>query len=71
MYISKRGFLIFLYLTRLFKEKNSPKFETPVPTLFIIIFYSNNNLVWFMMSSIFYLFSFQYLDKLDMEDLYF
>ena len=38
-----------------------------VPTVFIIIFHSNDKIVWIMMSSMLSIFSFQALEKLDLE----
>ena len=64
---TQKWFLLFLNLTKLFPDKSWLKFDTLVPSLLIIIFNSKNSIVWLMRSSIFSLFYFQSLGKLDME----
>ena len=65
--IYPKVFLIFLNLTHLSPDKKNIKFDTLEPTLFIIIFHSNNKLICIMMASLLSLFYFQDLDKLDFE----
>ena len=43
------------------------KLDTLVPTIFIVIFNSNNKLVLIMMYGMLYIFSFLALEKLDVE----
>ena len=64
--ISKSVFL-FLNLTKVSLDQKCLKFDTIAPTLFIIIFCSNNKPVWIMISSILFFLFFQALEKLDME----
>ena len=66
---TKVFFDIFLNLNNLFSGQKRLKFYTLLPTLCILIFHIKKNIVCIMMSCMFYLFSFQDLDKLDMGGL--
>ena len=64
----KKCFLIFLNLTKLSPDQKMNQIWYPrLPTLFLVIFNSKNNLVWLMMTSMLSLFSFQALEKLDLK----
>ena len=53
--LKSKSFLIFLNLNNLSQEQKWLKFYTLVPTLFIIKFNSNNNLIWVTMHRAYYL----------------
>ena len=58
-------------MTKLSPDKKWIKLDTLVPTLIIIIFNTKNKIVWIMMYSKLSLYSFQALEKLDLEVLVF
>ena len=68
----QKCFLIFLNLTKLSPDQKMAQILYPrVPNLLIIIFNINNKIFWLIISSMLSLFSFQALDKLDLDLFYF
>ena len=61
-------FLVFLNLTKLSPDQKMVQiWYHRVPTVYIIIFNSKNNLIWLVMSSMLYFFPFRSLEKLELE----